>query len=542
MGQESLSTPGRSFGGDDRWVSTSLFQWFITDGGQRSGPWRPEEGREAWTGAPDFWERQIKDMMDANIDVLYVHLIPAFEEQRVHLFEALSQLREQGYDVPHVLPFLDPLITWSIQPAIDLATPAGKDEFVRQYIRWFEQYFGANSDPHAESYLAHLDGKVVLDTWHCNPGATNNARQLSRREVESRLIAAFGDRYPTFRNGIYMIATTNGVSLSFADEITHQFSNTAYFSTNTFNGKRPATLKPGYWDQNLESRNPGLFLARNGGVDYVTAWNALNEGKAGSPPSVPPIYHAYIESWNEYDEGTGIYAGDPGPPFITPFNQSGNTDTWSVGNKPREYIDTTARGAAAFNDTLALHARILRHQVPIRLTPGETRTAEIIVRNQGDAQWTGGGGFALGQWDWDPVSFGPARYAIDDGGDEIPKYGGIFHGRPKSFEIKLTAPSEPGVYHAHWQMVQERVAWFGEVLTTTIVVAAAGDFDLDGDVDQTDFGHFQHCLTGPFGEQAEPDCLDADFNGDERVDQQDLNLLWSCLSGANLPADPRCVD
>ena len=96
-------------------------------------------------------------MMAANIDMLYVHLIPSSEEQRVNFFQALNQLRLDGYDVPKVAPFLDPLITWYKQPLIDVATTTGKDTFVSQYIRFFNQYFSANPDPYADDYLAHAD-------------------------------------------------------------------------------------------------------------------------------------------------------------------------------------------------------------------------------------------------------------------------------------------------------------------------------------------------------------------------------------------------
>ena len=42
-------------------------------------------------------------MMSANIDVMYVHLIPEFDQERTNLFQALNQLRAQGYDVPKVV-------------------------------------------------------------------------------------------------------------------------------------------------------------------------------------------------------------------------------------------------------------------------------------------------------------------------------------------------------------------------------------------------------------------------------------------------------
>jgi hypothetical protein len=63
-----------------------------------------------------------------------------------------------------------------------------------------------------------------------------------------------------------------------------------------------------------------------------------------------------------------------------------------------------------------------------------------------------------------------------------------------------------------------------------------GDLDRDGDVDMTDFGHFQRCLTGPGMPQSNPDCLDAKLDADQDVDREDLAILQSCLSGANVPS------
>jgi hypothetical protein len=393
--------PGRDYLLTDRLVSTNVFHWFTSNGGQRTGPWRPVEGRQNWTGEPDFWVRQIKDIMDANIDVMYVHLMPDSEQQRINLFSAYAQLRADGYDVPAVAPFLDPLITWSILPPIDLATTAGKDQFVDQYIRFFTQYFSVNTDSQAESHLLHIGGKVVLNTWHCNSGYTNNTSSLTRSDVESRLSAAFGSTHPTFNNGIYMVATANGTTPGFTDEKIHQFSTLAYYDKQSYNNRKTAGLTPGYWDQNI--RNPGSFVARAGGSHYTTdAWTHLNSVKAGGSgvdgeSSALPIYHANITSWNEYDEGSGLYAADPGPPYIAPGNLSGNIDAWSSTNNPREYIDTTATYAAQFNDRPSRNARFLGHSVPALMLTGRTVTAQIIIRNEGNAAWANTANYKLGQ-------------------------------------------------------------------------------------------------------------------------------------------------
>ena len=73
------------------------------------------------------------------------------------------------------------------------------------------------------------------------------------------------------------------------------------------------------------------------------------------------------------------------------------------------------------------------------------------------------------------------------------------------------------------------------------VVPRMGDFDGDGDVDQTDFGKFQTCLTGPNIPQNDPTCDDAKLDGDNDVDADDFNLFVGCMSGADVQANPGCI-
>jgi hypothetical protein len=68
-----------------------------------------------------------------------------------------------------------------------------------------------------------------------------------------------------------------------------------------------------------------------------------------------------------------------------------------------------------------------------------------------------------------------------------------------------------------------------------------GDFDGDGDVDQTDFGHFQACLTGDQAAQDSPACLDARLDGDSDVDQLDFAVFQACLSGSGVAQTWACA-
>lgn len=77
-------------------------------------------------------------------------------------------------------------------------------------------------------------------------------------------------------------------------------------------------------------------------------------------------------------------------------------------------------------------------------------------------------------------------------------------------------------------------------LESQFVCYASPDFDLDGDVDQADFGHLQRCMTGVNNPQDDPDCQAAKLDGDGDVDQDDFGIFQSCISGSDVPADPGC--
>ena len=78
--------------------------------------------------------------------------------------------------------------------------------------------------------------------------------------------------------------------------------------------------------------------------------------------------------------------------------------------------------------------------------------------------------------------------------------------------------------------------------SASLTVHVPRDFDRDGDVDQSDFGHFQACLTGTGVTQNDPSCQDADLDGDSDVDTVDLQQFLSCLSGPGTRARPDCVN
>lgn len=76
-----------------------------------------------------------------------------------------------------------------------------------------------------------------------------------------------------------------------------------------------------------------------------------------------------------------------------------------------------------------------------------------------------------------------------------------------------------------------------DLVTITVNEPTPADFDGDGDVDQTDFGIFQACLSGT-AQTPSTGCEKADLDGDGDVDQSDFAQFYDCLGGADSP--PGC--
>jgi hypothetical protein len=68
---------------------------------------------------------------------------------------------------------------------------------------------------------------------------------------------------------------------------------------------------------------------------------------------------------------------------------------------------------------------------------------------------------------------------------------------------------------------------------------AYGDFDLDGDVDQTDFGLLQTCV-GSCCFQQETACKPADLSFDGSVNIADITVFVGCVTGPNTPIQASC--
>lgn len=78
-------------------------------------------------------------------------------------------------------------------------------------------------------------------------------------------------------------------------------------------------------------------------------------------------------------------------------------------------------------------------------------------------------------------------------------------------------------------------------ITGSVEIPVPCDFDHDGDVDLSDFGHLQQCLSGREIPQTAAACEDARLDAGTDVDEDDVALFITCLSGAGIRGDPDCA-
>lgn len=109
----------------------------------------------------------------------------------------------------------------------------------------------------------------------------------------------------------------------------------------------------------------------------------------------------------------------------------------------------------------------VKQSVPTSVTAGARFTATVTMRNTGRSEWTPGGTqpFLLGSQD-------PQDNRVW-GLNRVTPPATVAPNTEVTFQVGATAPASPGTYRFRWQMVQERVAWFGDRTSVVSVVVTA---------------------------------------------------------------------
>lgn len=107
--------------------------------------------------------------------------------------------------------------------------------------------------------------------------------------------------------------------------------------------------------------------------------------------------------------------------------------------------------AAQFNDAV-----FFSQSVPQTLLPGQTATVVVRMENTGTRPWTPGAYFLGSQSPENNYTWGLNRVPLD---------AQVAPGQRKNFSFTIVAPTTPGLYEFHWQMLEENREWFGESAT-----------------------------------------------------------------------------
>lgn len=138
------------------------------------------------------------------------------------------------------------------------------------------------------------------------------------------------------------------------------------------------------------------------------------------------------------------------------------------------------------------------------------------------------------------------NYDITDDAPWLSVYpsSGSSSGEADPIDINYDLAGLPSGEHTATITVTSDDAWNSpQTIALTVTTWTVGpDFNGDGDVDQSDFGSFQRCLSGPGVAQEDPPCAWALLDADDDVDADDLAVFLRCLSGAGALAPPGCED
>jgi len=131
--------------------------------------------------------------------------------------------------------------------------------------------------------------------------------------------------------------------------------------------------------------------------------------------------------------------------------------------------DETNNGLAggAFQ-VLGLTSYVMSSNIPASMRKGQSYAISVTMWNDGTAPWTAAGGFELGAVSPEGTTrWGVSRVSLPGGQTVNP-------GGTVTFSFNVTAPSEPGWYPCHWQMVHGE-EFFGEVATGASKIRVVDD-------------------------------------------------------------------
>ncbi|HON65249.1 MAG TPA: cellulase family glycosylhydrolase [Phycisphaerae bacterium] len=112
--------------------------------------------------------------------------------------------------------------------------------------------------------------------------------------------------------------------------------------------------------------------------------------------------------------------------------------------------------------------------------------------------------------------------------------------RPGTQDYFIHVRPELGVRHYYSAFSYNLASHYAAPAQAGATVYIRADYDGDGDVDLTDFGYLQRCLSGEFTPQTDPSCQKARHDADSDVDAEDMKIFQYCFQGADVPLRTGC--
>ncbi|GMU22595.1 MAG: hypothetical protein AMXMBFR13_26800 [Phycisphaerae bacterium] len=190
----------------------------------------------------------------------------------------------------------------------------------------------------------------------------------------------------------------------------------------------------------------------------------------------------------------------------------------------------------------------------VAVTAGQTTPLDLMISGNPPApvsEFAASGGNESIQLSWRNASSAQAQGTLiryrTDGYPAGPQDGTLLINKstsPNTLDSVDHSNTVNGVtyYYRAFAYYTDASAHYSAPAAATGVSAVRADYDRDGDVDISDFGHFQICLTGSSIAQPDPACLDTRLDADADVDQNDFGIFQNCMSGPNVYAEPSCAD
>ncbi|MBP5738331.1 MAG: carboxypeptidase regulatory-like domain-containing protein, partial [Abditibacteriota bacterium] len=190
--------------------------------------------------------------------------------------------------------------------------------------------------------------------------------------------------------------------------------------------------------------------------NHGLCWQSGRNFKLGSPGNSDPFAAARQELPGEVMPGDTVtftfnmtFPAAAGT-YTTDWQMMREDAAW-FGDKLTKTVTvgTPERGAKYVSDT-----------IPASATVGETKSVSVTFKNTGSTTWTKGTNFKLGAVeDSDPFT-STRKYLTKD----VPT------GQSVTFTFDMTF-STVGTFTTDWQMVQDGVGWFGDILTKNVKVS-----------------------------------------------------------------------